>query len=67
MQAVTIEKLREANMDHDAVIAINEVTVLIVVAGIGIVALIGAFLFVSASAILSGNRENPERFRKLKS
>ena len=54
-------------MDHEAVIAINEVTVLIVVAGIGIVALIGAFLFVSANAILSGNRENPERFRKLKS
>ena len=52
-------------MDHDAVIAINEVTVLIIVTGIGIVGLIGAFIFVSATAILRGNKENPDRFRKV--
>lgn len=50
-------------MDHDAVLAVNEVTVLIVITGIAIVGLIGAFIFVSAAGILKGNKDNADRLR----
>jgi hypothetical protein len=50
-------------MDHDAVLAVNEVTVLIVITGIAIVGLIGAFIFVSAASILKGNKDSADRLR----
>ena len=50
-------------MDHDVVLAVNEVTVLMVIAGIGIAGLIGTFIAVSVQAILRGNSHNPKRIR----
>lgn len=50
-------------MDHDVVLAVNEVTVLIVITGAAIAGLIGAFIIVSAAGILQGNKENADRLR----
>lgn len=50
-------------MDHDVVLAANEVTVLIGITGVAIVGLIGAFIVVSAAGILQGNKDNSDRLR----
>lgn len=50
-------------MDHSANLAVNEVTVLLVISGTVVTGLIAAFILVAASSILRGNRDNPDRLR----
>jgi hypothetical protein len=41
--------------DHDIEIAVNSVTVLMSLSGLGIIALMGMFLHLSLTSILGGN------------
>jgi hypothetical protein len=51
-------------VDHNIVIELNEITVLMAINSIGIIGLIGAFIHLSVSAIVKGNNANPEQFRQ---
>ena len=51
-------------MDHNIVIQLNEITVLMAISAIGIIGLIGAFIYLSVSAIVKGNDASPEQFRQ---
>lgn len=50
-------------MDHEANLAVNEVTVLLVIAGIPTTALMAAFVVVSVWTILKGNLGGSEKLR----
>ncbi len=51
-------------MDHNIVIELNEITVLMAINSIGILALMGMLIHLSVSAIVKGNNANPEQFRQ---
>ena len=51
-------------MDHNIVIELNEITVLMAISSIGILGLIGALIHLSLTSILKGNSDSPEQFRQ---
>jgi len=51
-------------VDHNIVIELNEITVLMAINSIGIIGLIGALIHLSVTTILKGNNANPEQFRQ---
>jgi hypothetical protein len=51
-------------VDHNIVIELNEITVLMAISSIGIIGLIGALIHLSVSSIVKGNSASPKQFRQ---
>ena len=46
-------------MDHELVLTLNEITVLMAISSVGIIALMGMMVHLSVTTILSGESKNP--------